>query len=248
MLEIRFIFSLFILFFSLSFFAGCSSSDKKADTAEGAYAIAQDFDKGERYEEAIRRYQEVKNKFPYSKYAIMSELAMADVYFKQESYAEAQIAYQTFRDLHPKHSQVAYVVFRLGLSYFNQLPETVDRDLSLANNAILVFNEVIKNHPNSEFFNESKEKRDKALQMLAGKEEYIADFYFIRKKYDSALSRYEGLIKKYPNLGFDAKALSRAAICASKTGEQDKARKHIFELEHRFPNSSELEFTKKELH
>ena len=177
----------------------------------------------------------------------MAELSIADVYFKQESYAEAQVAYQTFRDLHPKHAQISYVVFRLGLSYFNQLPETVDRDLSLATNAILIFNELIKNHSSSEFINEAKEKRDKALKMLAGKEDYVADFYFIREKYDSALTRYEGILSKYPNLGFDAKALSRAAVCASKIGEQNKARKHVFELERRFPGSPEAEFIKKEI-
>ncbi len=236
-----------LLFSLLSFLIGCSSTDKKADTAEGAYAIAEDFAKNDRYEEAIRRYQEVKNKFPYSKYATMAELSIADAYFKQDSFSEAQVAYQTFKDLHPKHAQIDYVTYRLGLSYFSQLPESVDRDLTLAANAIAIFDDVLREFPKSIHVPDAKEKRDKALQMLADKEMYIADFYFIREKFDSALNRYESLIKKYPNASLEAKALSRAAVSATKVGEQDKARKYVSELERRFPGSAETNFAKKEV-
>ena len=112
--------SIILLISSISILSACTSADKKADTADGAFAIAQDYDKEERYEEAIKRYLEVKNKFPYSKYATMSEIAIADANFKQESYADAQVAYQAFKDLHPKHPQIDYVTYRLALSFFNQ--------------------------------------------------------------------------------------------------------------------------------
>ena len=220
--------------------SGCSSDDKKSDVPEKAFQIAQEYEKDERFEEAIKRYQEVKNKFPYSKFATMSELAIADVSYKQESFPEAQVAYQAFKDLHPKHPQIDYVTFRLAMSFFSQLPSTVDRDLTLANSAILYFDEVTSQYPNSEHAKEAKEKRESTQKMLAGKEDYIANFYFIREKYDSALSRYEGLLRKFPGLGFDAQALSRAAISASKNGEPDKARKYLQELKSKFPKSAEL--------
>lgn len=244
---LRVIIGIFLLISSISLLSSCSSSDKKADTAEGAYAIAQEFDNDERYEEAIKRYQDVKNKFPYSKFATLSELAVADVYFKQESYPEAQVAYQSFKDLHPKHPRVDYVTYRLAMSFYNQLPPTIDRDLSLAQSAILYFDEVLNQFPNSEFAKESKEKKNATVKMLAEKEDYIAEFYFIREKYDSALPRYEGLLRKYPGIGLDAKALSRAAVSAAKIGEPDKSRRYMAELEQKFPGSEELAFAKEEL-
>jgi len=224
--------------------SGCSSADKKADTPEGAYQIAQEFDNDERYEEAIKRYLEIKNKFPYSKYATLSELAVADAYFKQESYPEAQVAYQAFKDLHPKHAKIDYVTYRLAMSFYTQLPPTTDRDLTLSQSAILYFDEVISQFPNSEYVADSKEKKGAVLKMLADKEDYIAEFYFIREKFDSALIRYEGLMKKHPGLGLDAKALSRAAVSASKVGEPDKARRYLAELQKKFPGSDEFEFAK----
>jgi outer membrane protein assembly factor BamD len=226
------------------FLSSCSSKEKSSDTAEGAYAIAQEFDKDELWERAISKYQEVKNKYPYSKYATMAELAIADCHFKDESFPEAQVSYQAFKDLHPKHPQIDYVTHRLGLSFFKQLPSTIDRDLTLASSAILYFNEVINQYPNSPLVAEAKTKKDDAYKMLAQKEQYIADFYFKMEKFDSALGRYELLLKKYPGLGFDAKAMSQAAIAASRIGEPEKAHKYIDELEKRFANSDELKAAK----
>lgn len=230
---------LFCLFFSF-FLGACSSEEKKADTAEGAFAIAQEFDQNERYDEAIRRYHEVKNKFPYSKYATMAELAIADAYFKQESYPEAQIAYQTFRELHPKHPKSDYVTFQLAMSFYKQLPDTIDRDLTLTQSAIMYFDELITRYPESDKVKEAREMKVEALKMLAGKEEYIGNFYFIRGKYDSALSRYERLIQLYPDLGFDSLAMSRAAISAARLGELDKAKAWLKKLREKFPGSEDL--------
>lgn len=220
--------------------------DKNSDTPEGAFAIAEDYDKNERYEEAIRRYTEVKNKFPYSSFATKAELAIADVYFKQESYAESQVSYQMFKDLHPTAPQSDYVQFRIGLSYFNQLPSTIDRDLTLANDTIFHLSELIKKYPNSEHLTEAREKRSAAIKMLAEKEEYIADFYFKRKVYESALKRYEALYNTYRGLGLDAKALSRASISAKKIGDDSKAKKYRDILARDFAGSKELSDAEKE--
>lgn len=236
-----------IILAALGTLVSCASVEKNATTPEGAFAIAEDYDKSERYEEAIRRYSEVKNKFPYSNFATKAELAIADVYFKQESYAEAQVSYQMFKELHPTAPNSDYVQFRIGMSYFNQLPSTIDRDLTLANETILNLTDLIKRFPNSEYAKEAQEKRSAAIKMLAEKEEYIADFYFKRKIFDSALSRYEGLYNNYRGLGFDAKALSRASISAQKLGNTAKAKKYEEILAREFPGSRELRDAEKEL-
>lgn len=224
----------------------CSTSEKDASTPEGAFAIAQDFEGRDLFEEAIRRYNEVRNKFPYSSYATKAELAVADVYYKQESYGEAQVAYQNFKELHPKHPQIDYVQHRIGMSYFMQLPDSIDRDLSTARDAILAFSDLLKNHPQSSHIAEATESRSKAIKMLADKEEYIANFYFIRKMYDSALTRYEGLYAEYGGLGYEKKALSRMVISAKKIGNQDKFERYSKILYSKFGDSPEAAAAKKE--
>lgn len=226
---------------------GCSSTEKRSDTPDGLFAIAQEFEAADRYELAILRYTEVKNKFPYSSFATKAELAIADVHFKAESWPEAQVSYQAFRELHPTHPQIPYVVYRIGLSFYNQVPDTVDRDLTLAHDAIAAFDEVVRRFPSSEQAADAKVKREECLKRLAGKEEYIADFYFIRGMYDSALPRYEELLRAYPDLGFDAKALARAAISARRTDQREKARQYMGLLEKKFPDSSEIAAARKEI-
>src|SRR5690606_33276577 len=98
-----------------------------------------------------------------SNWATRAELAIADVHFKDEAYPEAQVAYQTFKELHPRHPKIDYVTFRIGLSFFNQLPTTIDRDLTLAHDAIASFDELINEFPNSEFAKEAREKKAESL-------------------------------------------------------------------------------------
>ncbi len=238
--------SLFSVTLSLQFL-GCSSAEKNADTPEGIFAIGKEYEKDERYEEAIRKYNDIRTRFPYSSVATEAELAVADSNFKQESYAEAQLGYQSFREQRPRHPKIAYVIYQLGLSYFNQLPETVDRDLSLADEAIEAFDTLIRSYPQVEYVADAKEKRRKIYELLAGREQYIADFYLKKEKFGSALGRYEGLLKTYPGMGFDEKALVGAAIASYKAGEHQKAKGFYDKLKSSFPDSSDLSKVKSEL-
>lgn len=231
--------SVFIL--GLLMTLGCSSTTKDTNTPEGAFQAAEEYEKDEMYEEAINKFAEVKNKFPYSRYATESELRIADIQYKREAWIEAQNAYQLFKDLHPKHAKVAYVTHRLAMSYFNQLPSTIDRDLSLANSAIQYFDEVIQSYSSSEYVQEAKEKRAECRKMQAEKVLYIAQYYFIRDIYDSALLRYESLLKEFGNEGYAPKALLGAGISAFEIGEKDKGEKYLSQLIKQHPGTSEAD-------
>lgn len=221
--------------------AGCSSTDKvDPGTPEGAYKLAEEYEKDERYEEAVGKYNDVKNKHPYSRFAVMAELKVGDVHFLREAYIEAQYAYQTFKELHPKHPRIDYVTFRLGLSYFNQLPSTIDRDLSLADKAILYFDEVVSSHPKSEHVKEATEKRAEARRMQGEKELYIAGFYMKKKQFDSALGRYEGFLKSFTDVReLTPAALLGAARSAKETGDREKIVRYVKAIRTNHPQSDE---------
>lgn len=239
---------------SLSFVAftlsGCSSVEKyDTSTPEGAFKLAEEYENDERYEESVAKYTDVKNKYPYSRFAVQAELKIADVQFKREAFVEAQFAYQTFKDLHPKHPQIDYVTFRLGLSFFNQLPSTIDRDLTLADKAILYFDEVMTSYPQSQYVVEAKEKKAAAQKMQAEKEIYIAEFYMKKKQYDSALGRYEGVVKTYSqggSVGFEPVALLGAVRAAKGAGDRDKLSRYVRLLLKQYPNSDEAQQARSE--
>jgi outer membrane protein assembly factor BamD len=139
------------------------------------------------------------------------------------------------------------VTYRLGLSFFNQLPSTIDRDLSVADRAILYFDEVINSYSASPYVKEAQEYKTKALKMLAEKEYYIGHFYFIRDKYESALGRFEGLLARYPGLGQDAKALYGAAVSAFKTKDLGKAKTFYQRLVTEYKDSEEAKKARHEI-
>ena len=224
----------------IGIFSGCSSAPARdQNSAEGVFLTAEDYEKDERYEEALTKYREVMNKHPYSRFAVESKIRIANIHYERENFVEAQTAFQLVKDLHPKHEKIDYITFRLAMSYFNQLPSTIDRDLSLAHKAILHFDEVINSYPKSNFVKEAGEKRQEALKMLAEKENYIAYFYFKRDMYDSALKRYEKLLSNFKGTGFELVALRGAALSALRNGDLDKSKVYAGQLSSQYPNSSE---------
>jgi len=236
------------LAFTLLLNSGCSSGPlRDSNSAEGAFLTAEDYEKDERYEEALQKYREVMNKHPYSRYAVESKIRIANIHYERENFVEAQTAYQLVKDLHPKHEKIDFITFRLAMSYFNQLPSTTDRDLSLAHKAILHFDELMTSYPKSNFVKEAQEKKQEALKMLAEKEGYIAYFYFHREMYDSALKRYEKILSQYKGAGFELVALRGAALSALRAGDLDKGRVYASQLSRQYPNSSEDQEVRQEL-
>jgi len=228
------------------FLFSCATQEKDLNTAEGLFAYAKEFQDAERYEVALAKYADVRNKFPYSNLATEAELAIADVHYMRESYTESEVAYQNFRDLHPKHAKSDYVLYRIAMSYYMQLPETIDRDLTVGKDAIYHFSELVKLYPKSEYVADSKTKRDETYSRLAQKEIYIADFYFKQEKYSAALRRYESTLYKFPGLGFEPRALYGAAKSAKFISDKKKQDLHANTLTTKYPNSDEARLLKSE--
>ncbi len=226
----------------------CSSSEKiDTNSAEGAYKLAQKYEKDERFEEAINYYNEVKNKYPYNHLATEAALRIADIEYQRENYAEAETAYKLFKEFHPDHLKTDYVTFQLGMSVFKQLPPTTDRDLKLAATAIDYYSQLLSLYPNSTHVKEAKKHKREAEQMLADKAYYISDFYFTRELWESALGRFEDIMSNHPGFGYDTKALYGATIAAYKMKDVDKAKTYFKRLLAEYPDSPEIEIARKEL-
>jgi outer membrane protein assembly factor BamD len=182
--------SLTLLFISFVLVV-CSSKKPEGKTAaEVLYKEAQELMGESRYLLATEKLNTLKTQYPYSYYATHAELLQADILFLQENFIESAAAYLLFRDFHPKHEKIIYVVFKIAESYFRQLPSTFDRDLSAAHEAIKYYTEIIDKYGSSEYRDEATKKRDQCNKMLSNKEKYIADFYFKTKVYDAARFRY----------------------------------------------------------
>lgn len=182
----------------LGLVSGCSG--KKIDESDPAalYQDAEDEIKDDHYQIAIDKLRVVKNKFPYSKFSVQAHLRIADVLFLQSSYTEAAVQYESFRDLHPKHEKVPYATFRIGKSYFNEIPSPLARDLTPAQKSLEAYTDLLRRFPDVQEAKEAKTDVTQVRKLLAQKELYIANFYFKRDYYDSARPRYKKIVEQFP--------------------------------------------------
>ena len=178
----------------------CASKRPQGSTeAEILYKEAKELVGKSRYIQATEKLNLIRSQYPYSFYATHAELIQADILFSQENYAEAAAAYILFRDFHPKYEELGYVVFRLSESFYRQLPETYDRDLSAGIEAIKYYTELITTYSSTEYVKDAQARITKIEDMLEKKEIYIADFYFKTKDFFAAKARYEDILKNLKN-------------------------------------------------
>ena len=144
-----------LVFGLLALVAGFTSacSGKKIDDSnpQELFKDAEEDVNDKRYTIALDKLKSLKNKFPYSNLATEAQLRIADVYYLEDSFIEAAASYETFRDMHPKHAKADFVLFRIGESYYNQLPGGEDRDLSPGSKAIEAYRELAAVYPTSQY-------------------------------------------------------------------------------------------------
>ncbi|MBC7713545.1 MAG: outer membrane protein assembly factor BamD [Rhizobacter sp.] len=188
-----------LIILSLLVISCATKRPQGATEAEVLYKEAKELVGKSRYIQATEKLNLIRSQYPYSFYATHAELMQADILFSQENYAEAAAAYILFRDFHPKYEELGYVIFRISESFYRQLPETFDRDLSAGVEAIKYYNELTLTYSNTEYVKDAQKRITQIEDMLEKKEIYIADFYFKTKDYFAAKARYEDVLKNLKN-------------------------------------------------
>ncbi|MBU6375562.1 MAG: outer membrane protein assembly factor BamD [Bdellovibrionales bacterium] len=182
----------------LSLLISCSSAPITENDPGQMFKEAEEEIQNDHYILAVERLKSIKNKFPYSQFAPLAQLRLADVFFLQETFAEAASAYEAFRDLYPKHEKTPYALFRTAKSYFKDSPSQIARDLSSAAKAAEAYREFLRKYPSDPQKDEAKSDLLLAEDMLAQKEKYIADFYLKAGQPKAARTRLERAVQLYP--------------------------------------------------
>jgi outer membrane protein assembly factor BamD len=178
-----------------------------------------DFGRGY-YKSATESFQKIKDRYPYSKFAVTAQLKMADTLFLRSLYDESYEAYKEFEKLHPTHPSIPYVIYREGLCHFNQI-KTIDRDQTNSRKAKDEFARLVKRFPRDVYASRARMKIRKCYMDLAAHEIYVARFYYRKKEYRAAAGRFRYAIEHYPDVGQYAEALEYLGKC-----EERLARNH----------------------
>jgi outer membrane protein assembly factor BamD len=189
---------------------GCGSAPVEAnyaDSARAAYDEAMEYFEDEDFLEAVKRLTTVKNKYAYSKYAALAELRIADAYYEQEKWVEAIDAYRTFAQSRPNHGDVPYALWRVGRSYFEQIPSDFfilppvhERDPAATKDALRALGTFVDRYPDHEQTPDARERILSCRRLLADQELYVARFYMRQDRPVSARGRLEIIVAQYADL------------------------------------------------
>src|SRR5215208_1041620 len=147
---------------------------------------------------ASKYFAFIKSRFPYSKYAVLAELRLADAEFGAEQYLEAIDSYRLFIKFHPTHEMVAngYASFRIGESYYKQLPSdfwlippSFEKDQSSTEDAGDEIQRFLDKYPDSPYRKQARIILDRVARRLAAHEWYVAQYYWNRDKPMGAVLR-----------------------------------------------------------
>jgi len=187
-----------VFFILLNLLSGCAwfGDEPPRPADEVASEAREEYGDGQ-YTTALKLYEELMDRFPFSRYSLMAELKIADCHYYLAQYTEAIAAYESFQENHPSNEANSYAMFQVAMCHYNHI-DSIDRDPSGAHKAIAVFSKLIRTYPDSPYLAESKARIAAARNFLANHELYVAMFYLKTDKFHQAAGRLHYLLDNYP--------------------------------------------------
>jgi outer membrane protein assembly factor BamD len=214
---------------------GCGGS---AATGKVDYSVsaAQNYERGL---EALERkdwiagakyFAFIRARFPYSKYATLAQLRLADAEFGAGNHLAAIDGYRQFLRFHPTHEMVenGYVSFRIGEAFVKMipgdwwiLPPAYEKDQSSTYDAERELRAFLAKSP---YAGRASEMLASVNTRLAAHEWYVARFYWNRGRPMGTVMRLRRLLERYSGVGYDGDALWLLGKAYMKVDMPDRAR------------------------
>lgn len=184
--------------------SGCALIDSyflppPEDTAQELFEAGMDAMGNKDYGDAQQYFSKLKDRFPFSPFALRAELALGDAYFLDGEYLLALDAYKEFEALHPSHESIPYVLYQIGSADFN-LFRSIDRRQQNIQEGLEYFYRLRETYPDSEYATASEDMITKGRRILAEHEIYVADFFWRTEQYGPAWNRYQYVVENFSDV------------------------------------------------
>jgi outer membrane assembly lipoprotein YfiO len=227
---------------------GCASgpnlSDEYGQTARENYELAvAEF--GEKdWEESIAYADFVRIRFPFSRYAVESELLIARAEFELKNYVTSQDAFRQFLRLHPTHKHVrnGWVAYMAAVGAYMAAPSSVpflpphfQRDQSLLRETTIELEYFFDHHAGSQMEPLARKLEAEVQRRLLEHELYVARFHLDSDRPEAAIMRLDAAHERFPGIGLDAEVLFLLGITYLRIEEIELAREIFSELQMQHP-------------
>jgi outer membrane protein assembly factor BamD len=210
---------------------------KTAPTPEENYERGLAELKAKNYPEALRFFEYVKAKYPYSDVSAKCDLRVADIKLSQDQAVEAAAAYGAFQKDHPTSEDFDYAKYRQALALYKSTPNdfvlfppAYEKDQKEAEKAAALARELEQKDPPSALREDAAKLRAQIDDRLSRREWFVAEYYYKQGRWAGAAGRYQGLVHDYPASPRVPEALVKLARSYARLDEKFLARQALQEL------------------
>ena len=219
------------------------SKIKPENSAEKYFRAGEKYFESDLFDDAIASWEKVRDTFYSPELSMLAELKIAEAYYVSKRYEEAAQAYQDFLKQHPNDFRAATILYRMGLSYYQQILSP-DRDQTSTQNALQSFQELTRRFPDDPNAQEAGYLILRCRTRLAEHEVYVGHFYLKRKQYLPAIKRLKGILNSFPDYYYRDEAYFYLGNAYLKTNQADAAKVIFKKLDEEFPASDYTEKAK----
>ncbi len=209
---------------------------KKVEGPGELYVDGVNLMKQKKYDKAIRKFQQVRENFPFETIALVAAVKLGDAHFEKKDYVQAGSTYEEFFKAHPEDENAPYVLARLGECY-EKLSPTIDRDQANTYKGIEYYTLLKNRYPNSSYAKIVNERLKKLTQKLADRELYVGEYYIKAYEYNAAVLRLEYMLKKFPDASGKDKALYYLSMAYKELASPEKSDQYYSTLKKDYPKS-----------
>ena len=232
-------------FFFILILASCSKEEARKSVIKEKsldLQVLETYEEGMNYLEegdaiyAASKFNEAELLFPQSEWAPKSALMAAYAYYSQDYLKDAIAELDRFLKVYPKHKNLDYVYYLLAISYYEQIVDE-KKDLQSIIKAKQYFEIVTRDYQKTSYALDAEFKIDLINDILAAKEMYIGRYYFEKKKWISAINRFQTIINDYETTIYAEEALHRLVEVHYIIGLKDEAKKYAKLLGYNYQSS-----------
>ena len=210
--------------------AGCSGKEERDLTSSPIelYQRGQKSMNAGNFSNAIRYFEGLEARFPFSNETKQAQLDLIYCYYKDRQIEATVDAATTFERENPTHPRVDYALYMRGLAYFSGEHSWYHRlfnvDLSKrppknAQESFSVFSQMVQRYPNSIYAPDARQRMTFLRNRLANYELHVARYYMQRGAWLAAANRAQYAVEHYDGspaipeaLGIMAQAYERLGM------------------------------------
>jgi outer membrane protein assembly factor BamD len=201
-----------------------------SDDARTAYNEALKSFQAREWDDAKALFTDIKKLFPYTRYARLAELRLADINFEQEKFADAVSSYREFISAHKNDPEVEYARYRVCKALFKDIDDTIflppqeERDQATAFEAYKEIRSFLRDYPRTRYEKEERYMYEVVVGRLVRHELYVARYYLRADNFPAAVARVDYAVKTYAGSTLEPEALLLKGETLMKMKRFDDAR------------------------